>query len=96
MSDTAHNEATQDTVTVDWLGNQIELPASTDDWDIDVMRAFQAQDLLAVLEHLVGKARFSEIEKAHRAAHDGKMLNKDLKPLGDKIAEIYGFGGLGE
>lgn len=97
MSDAVHTEASDvDTVTTEWLGHDIELPASTEGWDIDVNRAFAAGDVVRMLELLVGKRRFAEIEKAHRAAHDGVMTNGDLKPLGDKIAELYGFDSMGE
>lgn len=96
MSDAAHSEATQDVVTTEWLGETIEIPASTDDWDIDVLRAFSSGDVIRMLEMLVGRRRFSEVEKVHRAAHGGKFLAKDLQPLTDKIAELYGFDRLGE
>lgn len=93
MSDTpAEVEATGDeTVQVVWLGESVDLPATADDWDINVTRAFKDQDIIGVLEQLVGQDRFAKIEKAHRAAHGGKMLNRDLIPLGDEIAKIYGF-----
>jgi hypothetical protein len=94
MSDStpAEREATQDeTIEVEWLGQTVHLPATPEDWDINVTRAFAKGDLITAIEELVGAAAFRRIEKAHRAKHGGKFRNADLKPLGDKIAETYGF-----
>lgn len=85
-----------ETVEIEWLGHPVRLPASTDDWDIDVSRAFARGDIVQVVEALVGRKEFREIERRHRAEHDGRMTNRDLAPLGDRIAEIYGFGSLGK
>lgn len=88
----AQREADQDdTIEVEWLGQTVHLPATADDWDINVSRAFAKGDLITAIEQLVGTASFRRIEKAHRAEHGGKFRNADLRPLGDKIAETYGF-----
>lgn len=97
MSDAIEGEAIGvDTVSVEWLGHNIDLPASTEEWDLDVLRAFRSGDVVGVLEGLIGADAFARIEKAHRAANGGRFLARDLKPLGDKIAELYGFEGLGK
>lgn len=98
MDDTtpAEAEATGiETVTIDVLGNECEIPATTDYWDIDVARAFAAQDAVKILELLIGKDRFAEIEKAHRKANGGRLLVGDLEPASKRIAEIYGFDSVG-
>lgn len=87
----AEVEATGATVEVEWLGQTISLPAEMDDWDINVTRAFRDKDVIGVVEQLVGPERFAQIEKVHRAAHNGRMTNRDLEPLGDEIARVYGF-----
>jgi hypothetical protein len=87
----AQIEAEGGTVDVDWLGHTITLPATPDDWDINVTRAFQRGDIVGAVEGLIGEAEFAKVEKAHRKAHGGKFLNRDLAPLGDKIAEVYGL-----
>lgn len=84
-----------ETVELEWLGHTVAIPASPEDWDINVTRAFASGDAIAVLEGLLGKAEFARIEKAHRAAHNGKFRNSDLTPLTERMAEVYGFDSMG-
>lgn len=83
------------TVTIEWQGHTITLPASPDEWDIDVTRAFAKGDIVGAIEGLIGSTEFAKVERAHRKAHDGKFLIRDLEPLAEKIAETYGFDELG-
>lgn len=92
----AQAEAEDETIAFDWLGETIQLPASSGDWDINVTRAFARGDILTAIEGLVGPTVFARIEKAHRKANGGTFRNRDVKPLGDKVAELYGLGSAGE
>jgi hypothetical protein len=85
-----------ETVDIEWLGHTVTLPASAEDWDINVLRAFRAGDVIGVIEQLLAPGEFARIEKAHRAAHGGRFLAREMKPLGDRIAELYGFSSLGK
>ena len=84
-----------ETIELEWLGHTVSIPASTDDWDINVTRAFAKGDAIGVLEMLLGRAQFATIEAAHRKAHGGKFRNSDLTPLTERMAEVYGFENMG-
>lgn len=91
----AEREVTGDPVTFEWLGHTVTLPATADDLDINATRAFTRGDILGFLEGVIGKRVFADIERSHRAQNDGRFTNADVVPLGDKVAEVYGFDKLG-
>ena len=91
----AQAEAEGGTISIEWLGHTVELPGSPDEWDINVSRAFAKGDIVGAVEGLIGATEFAKIERAHRKAHGGKFLNRDLGPLGDKILEAYGLESVG-
>lgn len=82
-------------VEIEWLGHKFHVPATAEDWDVNVTRAFAAGDLIGAIEALVGKATFARIEAAQRKANGGRFRNRDLTPLGDRLAALYGMESLG-
>src|SRR5690606_41555889 len=77
-------------VEIEWLGHTFSVPATAEDWDVNVTRAFAAGDLIGAIEALVGKARFARIEAAQSKANGGRVRNRDLTPHGARGAELPG------
>lgn len=91
----AQAEAEGAGVTVEWEGESFELPATVDDWDLDALEAFEVGQVVTGIRHLIGNDRYDEVRRNLTKRLGRKLKVGDLKPLGDEIARIYGFGQAG-
>lgn len=84
------------TVGISFDGHTYTIPASIDDADINVIRAFEQGHATVFVAELMGADQFALLERRHRKAHDGRFTKADLDRLAEQIAEAYGFEGTGE
>lgn len=92
----AEAEATgAETVTVTFDGADYEIPASVDDVDIEVVRAFERNHTMAIVENVLGPRQWRELERSYRKAHGGKFPARALVPLAEQIAQAWGFDSTG-
>lgn len=84
------------TVTVDWGGVQVVVPATVDDLDLDALEAFESGHAAAFARQVLGPAAYAEARKAYETLHGRRPKVRDLKALLDGVARLYGFGGQGE
>src|SRR5690606_31955533 len=85
-----------ETVTVDWDGLAVEVPASVDDWDPDILEAFEQGKAITVLRMLLGSLRYDGLRVEWKQRHGRAVKLGDLTRLFDEIARTYGFDGQGE
>jgi hypothetical protein len=83
------------TITVDWLGVPVVLPAKPDDWDLDAMEAFEQGKAVTAVRGVLGKGYESTVE-AFKKTHGRKPQVRDLESLMQGFAEAYGFESPGE
>src|SRR5690606_41567727 len=77
-------------VEIEWLGHKFSVPATAEDWDVNVTRAFAAGDLIGAIEALVGNATFARIEASQRKANGGRFRDRRVTPRGDRLVGLYG------
>jgi hypothetical protein len=95
--DPAEAEATgEETVEVTFEGHTYTIPASVDDVDIEVIRAFERNAGMAIVDGLLGQDQMALLERRHRSRHAGKFTSSAMKPLIDDIARALGFTDPGE
>lgn len=95
--DAAEAEATgAATATVTFDGETYEIPALVDDLDIDAMEAAERGQALSFVEAVLGPPAWRKLKARYRAGHGGRFPASAIAPLGDQIAEVYGFKSLGE
>lgn len=85
-----------DTVEIEWEGLSLTIPASIEDWDLEVMEAFESGQLTVALRGLLGERGYAGIKAAFRDRHGRGIKVGDVRSLGDVIADTYGFDGPGE
>lgn len=73
-------------------GERYRLPASSDDWDVDSLEAFETGKVVTAIKGILGAKAWQRI----RASHEGGLKVRDLEPLMDQIAKAYGFDSVGE
>ena len=98
MNDPVKTEATSvdgDTIDVDWEGITITVPATADDWDPDVLEAFENGKAIAAVKGLLGVDTYERVRRQFRNTHGRKMVVRDLNDLMEKVAEVYGFESAG-
>lgn len=92
----AQVEADGDTeVELEWEGHTYKIPASFEDLDIDVIRAFEKRHAIAVVEGVFGSEQFALLERRTRAKNGGKFPSRLLAPLSDAIAKLQGLDNSG-
>lgn len=90
--DPAEAEATGTaTATVTFEGEEYQVPASIEDVDIEVIRAFERNAGMAIVEGILGPKQWARLERAYRKAHDGAFPQRALEPLVVQIADVFGF-----
>jgi len=86
----------EQTITIYWEGAAIALPATVDDWDVDVLEAFETGKAVSALRRLFGSKRYDQLLADFRSVHGRPAKLRDLTALVEQIAEAYGFEGSGE
>lgn len=92
MSDATPAEAEASdiqTMDVDYEGTTYKVPASPEDWDIEVQRLFQADRRVDAYEALLGETQFAAFYKKHRT-------NRHLNAFAEVLSIRYGFKSAGE
>lgn len=72
-------------------GERFRLPEAPD-LDIDVIEAFEQGKSVTAVKGLLGDASVARI----RAMHGGRLSARDLEPVLEQIARVYGFTSVGE
>lgn len=100
MSDTpdpVEIEAGPDTtITITFDGESYEIPASVGDVDVDAIAAVERGQTMVFVEALLGDRQWGLLKARYRAGHGGKFPLSATNPLGEQMAEVYGFKSLGE
>lgn len=94
MNDPVKTEATSadgDTVDIEWDGTTITVPATADDWDPDVLEAFEDGKAIAAVKGLLGADTYTRLRRDFQRRHGRKMVVRDLNDLMEKVAAVYGF-----
>ncbi len=92
----AHREALGSQMAVKWAGQTILLPPSVDDWDPDVLEAFENGKAIGALRTLLGSDNYEAARRQFARDNGRKPTVGDLTGLVSGIAEAYGFDGPGE
>lgn len=98
MNDPVKTEATTsdgDTIDVDWEGITVTVPATADDWDPDVLEAFENGKAIAAVKGLLGVDTYERVRRQFRKTHGRKMVVRDLNDLMETVAAVYGFESAG-
>lgn len=79
-----------------WEGFTLSLPAQLDEWPLDAVEALETGQVVQLLRQLLGDARYRALTQ-HLAAKNGRPPKvRDISPLVESIAELYGFVNAGE
>lgn len=87
----AQREVEGENVIVTWQGQEVELPATVDDWDADALEAWESGKALTGLRMLLGSRRYDELREEFRKNNGRKSKVGDFTPLFEEIAKLYGF-----
>lgn len=85
-----------ETVDIEYEGITFTIAASMDDWDLDTLEAFETGKGVAMIRGVLGVEGLAETRKTFAKAHGRKMRVKDLRELGDVIAQAMGLESAGE
>ena len=99
MSDeAAKREANGDAgpLTIEWEGSTFVVPAAVDDWDADVIEAFEKGQAVTAIRGLLGTKTYDQLKVDFQKKTGRKLAVKDLGSLGDLIASTYGLEKQGE
>lgn len=91
----ARLEAIGDDMVVTWFGQAITLPPSVEDWDPDVLEAFETGKAISALRSLLGD-QYEAARRRFLKDQGRKATVGDLTSLVDAIAQSYGFTDSGE
>jgi hypothetical protein len=85
-----------DTLTIDWDGVTVTIPAALEDWDPDALEAFENQRAMSALRGLLGRAGYEQLRRDFAVKHGRKVKVGDLIGLLERVAQEYGFVAQGE
>lgn len=80
-----------DTVTVDWDGVPVTVPASAEDLDLDAIEAFETGKAVTALRAMVGSKEYDRLRADYAKANGHRPKVADLGNLMTEIAKAYGF-----
>lgn len=87
---TAQTEATAGgTADLDYGGHTYTVPATTDEWAIDTMEAFEDGKAVAAARAILGRKQFAEFKQRHNTL-------KQFNEFCDLLSVQYGFKSAGE
>jgi hypothetical protein len=89
-------EATGNQLRIEWSGQTILMPATMDDWDVDVLDAFENRHAVKALRLLFGPKRFDEIKAGYKKTTGKTMSVAAFNELSTEVAKAYGFLDSGE
>ena len=96
MSDAVQAEATgAETITVDWAGVTVTLPARPDDWDLETLEAFEQGKAATAVRGVLGKS-YDRTLAEFQKVNGRKPKVSDLESFMQAFASAYGFGSPGE
>jgi hypothetical protein len=96
MSDAVQAEATgADTITVEWDGVPVTLPAKPDDWDLETLEAFEQGKAATAVRGVLGSS-YDSVLGAFQKRHGRKPKVRDLESFMQAFASAYGFESPGE
>lgn len=81
----------EETVTIEWHGMSVEVPATIEGWDPDAAEAFETGRAITGLRLLVGSRRYDELRAEFKRQTGRKATIRDLTPLTEEVAKLYGF-----
>lgn len=87
----AERETTDaDTAIFEWKGEQFHVPATTEEWDVDVLEAFEQGKSATAAQAILGRKQW----RHYKTTFTPKVpeLNEFVRAL----AGFYGFGDPGE
>lgn len=84
------------TITVDWDGVAVAIPAAIEDWDVEALEAFETGRAIRALRLLLGDEQHERILAAWAQRTGRRAKLGDLVRLFDGIARAYGFSDAGE
>lgn len=83
-----------DRATITWQGFEFSVPASVEDWDPDVLEAFEKNQAITAVKALLGDSTYAKLRK--HAQKNGLAFN--VRTIGEVmglVAEAMGFGDAG-
>lgn len=84
-----------ESVDVEAYGETFSLPGSPEDWPLDAMEAFEQQRVLQWASQLLGTDDWRRLKTAIKRSTGKQPAVRDLTPLMERVAELYGFDELG-
>lgn len=92
----AQVEADEDeTITVEWDGIPVTVPASAEALDLDALEALENGKGITFMRHLVGTKRFDEVRRQWEKENGRKPAARDVAPFMEAAAEALGFASSG-
>lgn len=79
-----------ETITVDWNGIPVTVPATVDQLDLDAIEALEAGKAVTAIRAIVGSRAFDKL-KADYAKQHGRPKVSDLEAMVEALAKAYGF-----
>lgn len=76
-------------IPISWRGHTFTVPASSDDWDVEVTEAFEGGKAATAIRGLLGEDQWEEFMTE-------RPKNRDLAEMFEQIAEALGFESAGE
>lgn len=83
------SEAQGNTVTVEWRGLELTIPATYDQWSVDFVESLEEGKAVGIVRGAVGPDQW-------RAVKAMNLNMADLAELSNEIAKGLGFGETGE
>lgn len=83
------------TTTFEWEGISLTIPSTLDELDVEVLDAFEAGKVMAIVKALLGDS-YQKLRDEFAAKHGRGMKVKDLNSLFELIGKTYGLTQLGE
>jgi len=87
----AEGDVADATISLEWEGIEIRLPATVDDWDPDTLELLERGREISTLRALFGSDAYDAVAREFREHHGRKWKLGDVKRLGEVIAKQYGF-----
>lgn len=84
------NPDTPITQTITWRGLELSIPASAEEWDLDVAEAFEDGQIVRAMRGILGPAQWEDMKT--KLAPKLKEINE----LAELISKVYGFESTGE
>lgn len=84
------------TVTVEWEGIKLKIPATTADLDPDWVEAMENGKAITAMRALFGNAGYEGARNAFERKYKRRPTMKDIDSLAEVVAVHFGFSSAGE